>query len=294
MAIDITALDATATDAVINSRVPYDDYAAVQATNISRLKELKRSAQHYLHYLAHGRESDALTLGIAGHVATLEPSRFADAFAVWTKRTKSDAMSPRKGEEWETFCADNEGRTILTVAERDTAFAIAKAVHSNEPAMRYLGVGDPEVSMRWVDAEARRPCKGRVDWMTTVDGADFLVGLKTARDCRHYQFANQAAKLGYHLQWAFYFDGYYAITGRIAKLVEIVVESKPPHAVAVYRIPHDIIEQGRDEYRELLATLTECERTKTWPGPVPTEEDLSLPTWVYEAEEDISDLGLQD
>jgi hypothetical protein len=76
-------------------------------------------------------------------------------------------------------------------------------------------------------------------------------------------------------------------------MVEIVVESKPPYASAVYRIPSDIIDQGRDEYLEALALLDECERKNEWPGPVVEEQDLSLPSWVYESSDDLTDIGLE-
>jgi hypothetical protein len=50
-------------------------------------------------------------------------------------------------------------------------------------------------------------------------------------------------------------------------MVEIVVESAPPHAVVTYIIPEDAILQGRDEYEKLLEVLQRCERTGEWRGP---------------------------
>jgi hypothetical protein len=139
-----------------------------------------------------------------------------------------------------------------------------------------------------------RECKGRVDWLTHQDDGPVIAGLKTARDCRPFIFGSAAAKLGYHLQWAYYLDGYQAITGKAARLVEIVVESEPPHAVVVYVIPEDVLEQGRDEYRELMRMLALYEARDEWPGPAETEQILTLPTWVYgPAEEDLSELQLE-
>jgi len=129
--------------------------------------------------------------------------------------------------------------------------------------------------------------------VTRVDGQPYVVGLKTARDCRPFQFGNQCARLGYHLQFAYYADGYEAITGERPRLVEIVVESDEPHAVAVYHVPDDVLDQGREEYMRLLELLDECERKNEWPGPVPLEETLSLPSWVYGGlTDDLTELGL--
>lgn len=281
----------------IQSRLSREDYDAIQATSITRLKELRRSPLHYRYALTHPKESSALTLGIATHVAVLEPERFEKDFAVWTNRTEAGACSPRRGKVWDEFAALHAGKTILKDDDAQLAQAIALAVRSDPIAMKYLAVGDPEISMHW--QMGKRACKGRADWLTSIkDGPGFvgptLVGLKTSRDCRHMMFGSQAAKLGYHLQWGFYHDGFETITGGEPHMVEIVVESDAPHAVATFIIPNDIIEQGREEYQALLRTLDECEASGEWPGPVTTEEFLTLPTWAYARDdEDLSDLGLE-
>lgn len=276
----------------IESRVPYADYAALDAINISRLKELRRSPQHFRYSLKHPKVSDPMTLGTATHVAVLEPERFASQFAIWSNRTDAGKMSPRNGKTWDAFRELHAGRTIITIDEATEAQAIAAAVRSNVLAMKYLAAGEPEVSMQWLDRE--RLCKGRIDWLTHIDGKPYLVGLKTARDCRHFAFGSQAAKLGYHLQFSWYADGYHAITGKNPSLVEIVVENTAPYAVAVYRIGDDILAQGHDEYVRLLELLEKCESTGEWPGPAPVEEDLTLPSWVYGSQEnDLADLGLE-
>lgn len=275
----------------ITSRMPRTEYDAIDALNISRLKEIKRSPQHYQFRLTHPFTSDAMTLGVATHVATLEPERFATDFAIWDRRTKGDNAAPKNGQWWDAFKAANADKTILSADEAHEALAIAAAVRSNEGAMLYLAKGDPEVT---IEAMMHgRVCRGRVDWLTKVGDAPHLVGLKTARDCRHFAFGNQAAKLGYHIQWAWYLDLLRAIKDEDVGVVEIVVESAPPYAVAVYRIGPDIIEQGRDEYLELLSMLTDCESRDIWPGPVPFEEWLSLPSWAYPQADDLNELGLE-
>jgi PDDEXK-like uncharacterized protein DUF3799 len=276
----------------IESRLPREAYDVIMATSITRLKELRRSPLHYQYALANPKTSAALTVGIATHVAVLEPERFVKDFAIWTNRTDAGAMSPRRGKVWDEFAALHAERTILTADEGALAQEIAKAVRFDEIANKYLAVGDPEVSLQW--DIGKRACKGRADWLTTIEGQPTLVGLKTTRDCRHMVFGTQAARLGYHLQWAFYHDGFEAITGKSPHMVEIVVESDAPHAVATFIIPNDIIEQGRDEYQVLLKTLDECEASGLWPGPVTGEEFLTLPSWAYQRDdEDLSDLGLE-
>ena len=276
----------------IRSRVSIDEYVKLPGLNISTLKEIKRSPMHYKYRLENPKQTKPMTLGTAAHMAALEPDRFATHYAIWSNRTASGNLAPRNGAKWDEFKLVNDGRDIITEDEASDAMAIAAAVRADANAMKYLAAGDPEVTMQW--EKALRPCKGRADWLT-VNGVDrpTIVGLKTARDCSPYLFGSQAAKLSYHLQFAFYFDGHTEVTGVEPEMVEIVVENTAPYAVAVYRIPPDVIEQGRDEYMRLLDTLDECESTGQWPGPVPFETDLSLPSWVYPQQDDIGDLELE-
>jgi hypothetical protein len=275
----------------IESRVPEAEYRALPGVSITRLKELKRSPKHYRYRLDHPRESAPLQLGRAAHVACLEPERFDRDYAVWMRRTASGAMAPRKGQWWDGFVTEHAGKQFLTDDEAGLARSIQAAVRAHSLAQPYLEAGEPEVTMQWTFMG--RPCRGRVDWLTTMDGEPVIVGLKTARDCRPFIFGSAAAKLSYHLQWAFYYDGYLEITGKKPVMREIVVEPEPPHAIAVYRIENDLIEQGREEYWELLKILNECEAADQWPGPLVHEEVLTLPSWVYQVDDDITDLGLE-
>lgn len=268
--------------------VDFAKYRAAAGVNVSSLKDLARSPLHYRYAKDNPKPATAaMSLGTAAHCATLEPERFAEAFVTWTGGI-------RRGKEWDAFKADAEAaqRLVLTEDERDTALAIAQAVRGSADAMVYLKRGHAEVSMTWEHDEPAMTLKGRADWLTVVDGCAVVVGLKTTRDLRPREFSAQAARLAYHWQWAFYCDGYRAITGRTPLMVEIVVENAAPHAVAVYRIPEHALERGRQEYREALETLARCEASGVWPGPVVGEVEFDLPAWAYPADEmTIEDAG---
>lgn len=287
----------------ITSRMPRHEYDAIDALNISRLKEMKRSPLHFHHLLTNPKRSAPLTLGTATHVAVLEPERYASEFTTWDRMTAGGKSAPRTGQYWEAFVATAGKKTILTPDQNALANAIAAAVRFHPTANKYLETGDPEVTLEWNlppelgydDGTERkiRKAKGRLDWFTIVDGRPCLVGLKTTRDCRHFQFSRQAANLGYHLNWAYYHDAFTAIKGTEPRSVEIVVEVAPPHAVKVYNIPNELILQGRDEYWECVKHMNDCARSGEWPGPGgDDEEDLSLPSWAYQQEETLEGLDL--
>jgi hypothetical protein len=272
----------------IRSRVPADEYHAMDGISISRLKPIARSPLHYLHELKNPRKTDPMTLGTAAHCAVLEPHLYDSRFAIWARMSENGNQCPRKGQFWDAFVSANVGKEILTVDQHETARAIGRAVRSDPVAMKYLAFGEPEVTLQHGNR------RGRADWITRLEDKPFVVGLKTARDCRPMVFGSAAAKLGYPLQWAWYFDLYEAITGNEPEMIEIVVESAPPHAVATYIINEDIILQGRDEYENLLEVLARCEATGEWPGPTEYEQVLTLPSWYYgDAVDDLTSIGIE-
>jgi hypothetical protein len=279
----------------ITTRMPREQYVAIDALNFSRLKEMKRSPQHYQHALTNRDKSSPLMVGTAAHVAILEPEKYAGQFVVWDRVSENGNSCPRRGQYWDAFQATVGNRTVLSVEEDRVARAIAKAVRFDETANEYLATGEPEVTLQWqLPRElGGRPAKARADWLTTIGTRDCLVGVKTARDCGPFWFGRHAFDLQYHLQWAYYFDAYKAIRGRAPSMVEIVVENEAPHAVAVYRVSDDILELGRETYWELVKQLNECEATNEWPGPVRGVAELSFPTWAYPRESDLSGLGLE-
>lgn len=150
--------------------------------------------------------------------------------------------------------------------------------------------------MTWTDAETGEACRGRIDWLAELDGAPVLVGLKTSRDGRIFKFAAQAFALSYHLQWAYYLDGFRALTGIMPKkVVEIVVENSAPYEPVVYSIPDEILELGRDEYRRLLRLRAECSSLNSWPPSLEDETPLSFPTYAFAGlgdDQDVADLDL--
>jgi hypothetical protein len=275
-------------DSGIVSRMPAHEYHSLPGISISSLKPLSRSPLHYKYQRMNPRRSDPMTLGTAAHCAVLEPHLYESRFAVWSRLSDSGNACPRRGQFWDAFVLANSGKEVLTTEQHELAQAMGKAVRADPIAMKYLCFGEPEVTL----THGNR--RGRADWITKLEGKPFIVGLKTARDCRPLIFGSAAAKLGYPLQWAWYFDLYESITGNEAELIEIVVESSPPHAVATYIINEDIILQGRDEYEKLLEVLARCEASGEWPGPTECEQVLTLPSWYYgEGVDDLTSIGLE-
>jgi hypothetical protein len=269
-------------------RLTFEEYLALEGINWSTLKHMQRSPLHYRYALENDREeTPTLGMGLCTHTAVLEPHRLETDYAVFEG-------ARRQGKEWEAFKAEHAHLTILKRNEFSYCMGMRDAIQKDSLAKPYLSAGLFESSLSWTDAETQLGCKGRADLISTSKSA--VIDLKTTGDVIMLKFASIAARMGYHAQLAFYRDGVEALTGERLPVRILVVEQKPPHAVAVYRVGEDELAAGQALYRELLEKVVECRRADWWPGPYVDEVDLRLPRWAWDDEEsdsDATDLGVE-
>lgn len=272
--------------------VDWERYRAIDRVNISNLRAMVRSPKHYRYRCQHEKTTPALALGKAAHCAVLEPARFDRDFVVWDERTETGRLRPRNSKDYTAFEHAHVGKTVLTPDEHRYALDVRSAIRGDRVARKYLREGTPEVTMLWDDVETGRACKGRADWITSLEGVDAMVGLKTSRDLDPRRFSAQAASLQYYLQWAFYYDGYAVITGKEPRIVEICLEAELPYDVVCYVIPSDVLELGRETYRELLGKVAACESSGRWPGRAENEVLFELPPYMR-PDDDEAELELE-
>lgn len=295
--------------------LPRESYDSLKSElNWSRMKELGKSAAHFRYAVEHEREAtDLMERGIAGHVATLEPSRYGgkvyDALDVSTAADGGlycvwpTANGKRGTKAWEgasALCKLRRQQLIRQV-DHEWCVRIASAVHAAEPAARYLR-GRTEATMRWKEhadgVGGGQPftwrLRSRID-KVAYDGDKpiALVDLKSTVDASEHGFMNQVARYGYHAQGGMYLDGFRAVTGLSLPYVFIAVEATPPHVVTVFEFPFDddIFVKGREIYWEHLQLFRRCTERNDWPpyakGVV---RGAQLPRWAMPFEEEGSEL----
>jgi hypothetical protein len=271
-----------------------EEYDRSPRINFSKLKLFARSPAHYRHALLAKQEekdTDAMKMGRAVHLAIFEPARFQDAVAVWDG-------GRRAGKEWDTFKAANQGRELLKSEEYEQVLEMQTAARADPGAAKYLAGGAAELTVLWthvVKQIAEAPgytaqMKGRLDFVADI-GA--IVDLKTGRDISEEKFAKQAWELHYAAQAAMYVDGYKAVTGRELPYVIFALENKAPYVPQVYRVERARLKEGRELYRDWLDRLNHCRLTNRYPGYWDGELELGLPRWALGADEDLSDLDLE-
>jgi exodeoxyribonuclease VIII len=254
--------------------------------NFSTLKAMLRSPAHYRHAAQTPREDTAgLRLGRAVHLAVLQPELFESEVAVWPAEN-----GRRWGRAWDAFREEHPDRTILTETEAAECVALAAAVRGHPLASALLSGGQAEASAQWTDAATGIDCKGLLDYV----GPGGIVDLKTTRDASLSGFGRECWRYSYHLQAAFYVDGWAeSHGGERLPFSMVAVEKEPPHVVVVYRVPEDVLDLGRQEIAGLLESVKRCRAEKRWPGYADAAVDLELPRWaIGDDDRDVSGLGL--
>lgn len=272
-------------------------YDAVDRTNWSTLKHMAKSPAHFAFARRQAwKDTDPRKRGRATHLAVFEPELYRSGVIRWDG-------GPRRGKGWEAFQEEHAGKEILTEDAFDAVAATAEAVRADPVAAQFLVGGHAEVSVLWTHEAPdqgellpayRLGCKGRLDYVQTAELAP-IVDLKTTRDASPEGFGRESWFYRYDAQAALYVDGFLAATGQRRPYVMVAVEAEAPHVVAVYRVPANVLDGGREHYRQLLARVAECRAQDRWPGYCEDVRELELPRWAtaWTQDEDLSEAGLE-
>lgn len=252
------------------------DYHALPSVSKSGLDLIRKSPAIYKYRRENPQlPTPAMRMGTLTHTAILEPDRMSELIVAPAVDRRTSAGKAA----WEAFLIQSEGREIVTADELDQLDGIRRAVWAHPAASKALGMlREVETSIFWTDPEAGIECRCRPDGIM-ANGA--ILDVKTTKDARPDEFARSIANYRYHVQAAFYSDGYAAAFGSPPKgFMFLAVETEPPYLVACYVLDAKAVIRGRAEYQQDLATYKTCVETDTWPGLSADPIIIDLPRWA--------------
>lgn len=261
--------------------LPAPEYHAIHALSAGGLRRLRQSARHF--YAAqldpnkvHGDPTPAMKAGTLAHCALLEPHALAERYIL--RPADLDGRT-KDGKAW--LAAVPPGIEVVSAEQMQTAQRQAEAVRALPEVGALLEHGHAEVSAFWLDDVTGEHCKCRPDWVNDAGDGVVLLDLKTTQDASPSGFPRSIANFGYHLQAAWYSDGYERASGRmVLGFVFAVVEAEYPHAAAAYMLDDASLDKARAENRRLLDLYAACKRSGEWPGYPNTIQALALPSWA--------------
>jgi exodeoxyribonuclease VIII len=247
------------------STAEYDEIDAIRSTTVKMMHG--RTPAHVRYALDHPtKETEALDVGTAVHIAILEPDTFKERvieldvegpFKLKAKRLERDA-----------FLARHADAIVLQKPAYASVKSMRDAVHGNPLAHRLLtGEGQNELTLVWDDRLGVK-CKARIDRITEFERWFTMIDLKTTRVVADEdRLGREAATYGWGLQQAFYMRGVDALFGpRRRQFYFIITEKDPPHLTRVVQLDEEDASGSRSMMELHLNRLSECMRDNNWPG----------------------------
>lgn len=259
--------------------LPNAEYHASDAISKSGLDEIAHSPAHYKAMKEaqedDKQDSDALIFGSAFHDYILLPNTFQQTYVVlpedFNGRTKEGKEHLEELKE--------ANKVILKHEWMNDIEKMAASLANHPKSSTLLNGGSPEVSIFWNDKATGIDCRCRPDY---IHSKGILVDLKTTLDASPKAFARAVVNHRYHVQDAFYSEGFKQATGSYPHgFVFIAVEKKPPYGVACYELDEDAKLFGRELYENDLNTFLEAKTTDIWIAYSQEIETLSLPAWAF-------------
>lgn len=262
------------------SREQYDSW---DAFNQSGVKHILRSPKHYMHWLMNGDDgSESKRLGSLIDCLLLTPHLFDKSYAIVPETYKDSKGVVKAFTKQSNTCKkileqiEESGKTPVTKADTDKAQAIAQSVLAHRSAAEIIDGSKKQVGLVWIDSDYGVLCKALLDLLSDVAISD----LKSTRDAGP-GFPKSVNNFGYHIQGAFYSDGYAALTKNVQLPYQfIAVETDEPYCVATYALEPDSILTGRHIYKKALKLYKECKEQNRWPGYSDFLEPLEIPAWA--------------
>ncbi len=208
--------------------------------------------------------SEAFAFGTAAHKLILEGR---DAFdreylvaegPVNPKTGETFGVNTKAYKEW---AAAQAPRTVLSPRDSYKLNQMLHAVQEHKDAMRLLGGGFPEGSVRTVWEGL--PCQIRIDWFNPSEG---IVDLKSCEDLDRFEI--DAKRFGYGHQMGFYRPVLGAAAGEKPEEIPvhiIAVEKAEPFRCGVWKVDSLWLDDCTRTNAFAMRRLKECRDTGVWP-----------------------------
>lgn len=252
-------------------------YDKIDALNWSKAKLLLRSPYHFHNAPFEVEDTDAMQVGRLTHAMVLEGKGIDGVFAV---KPKGMSFATREGKAWR----DAQRLPILSYDDKARILGMAEALAGNKDAekmIRSCPLREHAVTTTMNGVK----CKGLIDAMgNDQDRRPGFLEIKTSMDAREEFWQKRCCGEPFHYdgqtEW---YSSLLSLTldmeGTRPWSVWLVVESKPPHAVACWAPDETMIASGTEKVRDVLTSWKACQASHEWPGYHKGIKLISAPRW---------------
>ncbi|EDU6460610.1 exonuclease VIII, partial [Salmonella enterica subsp. enterica serovar Guinea] len=221
--------------------IPNEAYHAGPGVSKSQLDDIADTPAIYLwrkNAPVDTEKTKSLDTGTAFHCRVLEPEEFSKRFIIAPEFNRRTSAGKEEEKTFLEECA-RTGRTVLTAEEGRKIELMYQSVMAL-PLGQWLveSAGYAESSVYWEDPETGILCRCRPDKI--IPEFHWIMDVKTTADIQRFRTAYYDYR--YHVQDAFYSDGYRAQFGEIPTFVFLVAST----TAECGRYPVEIFMMGED------------------------------------------------
>ena len=272
--------------------IPAEEYHRLEGASASILRKLYQSTPAHLKLMMDEpmEPTPAMMLGTLGHAMVLEPDKPLPKIVLYPEKYPKKDGSMEKWNNNAGFCRDwiktqkASGYTPVTQKTLDEACGASAALSRHELARPILKDCRTEVTLVTMDSTNDIAVRCRMDIVPT---GNFLADCKFSHTVTEREWTKYAYSAGYHIQAALYLFVWNALVGEEWKKQDfkfIVVESKPPFDLNVFKCTPEFIAKGWEQVVRLLPVFANCVRTGVWPGSPPIERVLDVPKYAKQSD----------
>jgi hypothetical protein len=263
--------------------LPIDEYHSRPEVSKSGLDDLNQSpAIYFARHLNPDRPAvepkSGQLEGQLAHCAILEPDEFGKRYAI-------GPTVRRNTKVWTEF-VDSLAPGIVAIQQdqADVAWRQAESVRALPEIREALLRGRAEVSAFWTDPVTGVKCRCRPDWVHQCNETSvILIDVKTYGSASPDEFRRQAARKRYHVQDAYYGDGFeHASELAVLAFIFVAVETEWPYASNAMMLDGASRDQGRFDYSRDLGVYAQCQQSGEWPGYSKEIQLITLPAWAFQ------------
>jgi hypothetical protein len=252
--------------------MPAAEYHAAEALGSSTIRALLSSTPaHALYRLQHSEQSESMALGTAVHCAVLTPALYKAEIAV---APKCDRRTKDGKELYARFLESAVGKTVISEEQQTVVERISAEIRDRRTASALLDrCQQRELSLFHLDKYAT---KARLD----AYGRGIVIDIKTTRDASRAAFERSISQYGYGIQAAHYRRVIEGVGLPFTDFIFIVVETEPPHGVAVYAMEEEVMALYEPQVEQALTDWTVCQETQSFRAYPDEIQKVSVPRWL--------------
>jgi exodeoxyribonuclease VIII len=147
----------------------------------------------------------------------------------------------------------NAEKKILSADDYRKIQEMALTLQLHPEAGLLIKDGIYEQSYIWIDPQSKLRIKARPD----IVHSNIIVDLKTIARANKRGFQSAMVEGGFHIQAAMIQDGIKILTGnKIEDIIFVCIEKEYPYCIGIYGLPEEVIEEGREVYKEKLIEMS--------------------------------------